>query len=129
MNLFDWHLPLKKIEKPVRLIEAFRGKRKSIQGEITMQRINITEYITADRYTSRKQLVAMTGLSDRHVRQLIEGARRAGYMIVSNTRSGGYKLAESGAEWHEFVERERHRAIATFKRIAGTPDKQIALEV
>ena len=25
MNLFDWHLPLKKIEKPVRLIEAFSG--------------------------------------------------------------------------------------------------------
>lgn len=89
----------------------------------------IVEYIPADRYISRKDLCEASGYGDRHVRQLIEDARRAGYMIVSNTRSGGYKMAESGAEWHEFVERERHRAIATFKRITGTPDKQIALEV
>ena len=92
-------------------------------------KINITEYITADRYTSRAQLVAATGMSDRHVRQLIEDARRRGYRIVSNTRGGGYKLAESGAEWHEFVERERHRAIATFKKVTGLPDAQIALEL
>ena len=92
-------------------------------------KINITEYITADRYTSRAQLVAATGMSDRHVRQLIEDARRRGYHIVSNTRTGGYKMATDGAEWHEFVERERHRAIATFKKVTGLPDAQIALEL
>ena len=69
-------------------------------------------------------------MSDRHVRQLIEDARRRGYRIVSNTRQGGgYKIASDGAEWLEFVERERHRAIATFKKVTGLPDAQIALEL
>lgn len=89
-----------------------------------MQRINITKYITVDRYTSRKQLVAMTGVSDRHVRQLIEDARRSGAKIVSNTHSGGYKIAANDMEWRDFVLREQHRAIATYKRF-GVPQAQM----
>ena len=92
-----------------------------------MQRINITKYITVDRYTSRKQLVAMTGVSDRHVRQLIEDARRSGAKIVSNTHSGGYKIAENDMEWLEFVERERRRAVATFVKLYGVPEAQMTL--
>lgn len=85
----------------------------------------ITDYIPNERFISRAELVRLTGYSDRHVRELIEQARRAGHRIVSNTHAGGYKIAETGAEWAEFVERERRRAVATFKRTTGIPEGQI----
>lgn len=85
----------------------------------------ITDYIPNDRFISRAELMRLTGYSDRHVRELIEQARRAGKRIVSNTREGGYKIAETGAEWADFVERERRRAVATFKRATGIPEGQM----
>ena len=85
----------------------------------------IVDFIPNDRFISRAELVRITGFSDRHVRELIERARRAGHRIVSNTHAGGYKIAETGAEWAEFVERERRRAVATFKRATGIPEGQL----
>lgn len=87
--------------------------------------MKIEAYIPADRFISRAELVDLTGLSDRTVREKIEQARRRGIMIVSNTRAGGYKIAENGAEWLEFVERERRRAVATFKKTTGIPEGQL----
>ena len=87
----------------------------------------IVDLIPRDRWISRKELVRMTGMADRTVRHLIENARRAGYRIVSNTFSGGYKLAADGREWLDFVERERRRAIATFKKVTGLPEEQMNL--
>ena len=87
--------------------------------------MNIEKYIPKDRYISRAELVDATGRSDRDVRKQIEQARRRGCMIVSNTHGGGYKIAETGAEWAEFVERERRRAVATFKKTTGIPDGQM----
>lgn len=89
--------------------------------------MSIETYIPRDRFISRAELVKLTGYTDRHVRELIEQARRAGYRIVSNTGTGGYKMAETGREWGEFVERERRRAVATFKKATGLPSAQISL--
>lgn len=88
----------------------------------------IVKLIPNDRYISRVELVVLTGMSDRYIRRQIERARRAGHRIISNTQSGGYKMAQTGAEWMEFVERERHRAIATFKHTTGIPEAQMQLE-
>lgn len=87
--------------------------------------MNIETYIPADRFISRAELVDLTKKSDRAVRKEIEQARRRGIMIVSNTKGGGYKIAETGAEWAEFVERERRRAVATFKKATGIPNGQM----
>lgn len=87
--------------------------------------MKIETYIPEDRFISRAELVNLTGKSDRAVRKEIEQARRRGCMIVSNTREGGYKIAADGAEWSEFVERERRRAVATFKKITGIPEGQL----
>lgn len=92
-----------------------------------IQHIKIADHIPKDRFISRAELVRLTGCSDRHVRKLIEQARRSGYRIVSNTGTGGYKMAESGGEWSEFVERERHRAVATFKKVTGLPEAQLTI--
>ena len=85
----------------------------------------ITTYIPTDRFISRAELVRLTGKGDRRVREMIESARRAGDRIVSNTHQGGYKIAADGAEWADFVERERRRAVATFKRATGIPEGQL----
>lgn len=85
----------------------------------------IETYIPTDRFISRAELSQAAGVSDRHMRQQIEEARRRGVMIVSNTHEGGYKMAANGAEWTDFVERERRRAIATFKKVTGIPDGQL----
>lgn len=87
----------------------------------------IAKFIPADRFISRAELIRLTGYSDRHVRELIEQARRCGYRIVSNTGKGGYKMAETGAEWSDFVERERRRAVATFKKVTGLPEAQLTI--
>lgn len=92
-----------------------------------MQHMKIAALIPTDHFISRAELVKRTGYSDRHVRELIEQARRSGYRIVSNTGTGGYKMAETGREWGEFVERERRRAVATFKKATGLPGAQISL--
>ena len=92
-----------------------------------MSKHYIVELIPKDRWISRKELVMLTGLPDRSVRRLIEAARRAGHRIISNTHAGGYKMAADGREWLEFVERERRRAIATFKRSTGQPEEQMDL--
>lgn len=92
---------------------------------MTEKTMLITEKIPSDRFITRAELVRLTGLSDRHVRRQIELARRAGHRIISNTKTGGYKMAADGREWLDFVERERHRAIATFKKATGLPDGQL----
>ena len=85
----------------------------------------IVDFIPSDRFISRAELVRITGTNDRSVRRLIERARRAGHRIVSNTHTGGYKIAENGAEWQAFVDSERRRAVATFKRTTGIPIDQL----
>ena len=87
--------------------------------------MSIETYIPRDRFISREELVQLTGRSERNVREQIEKARRRGAMIVSNTKGGGYKIAETGAEWSDFVERERRRAVATFKKATGIPNGQM----
>lgn len=86
---------------------------------------NIEAHIPRDRYISRAELSQVAGVSDRHMRQMIEDARRRGVMIISNTHGGGYKMAANGREWIDFVERERRRAIATFKKTTGIPEGQL----
>lgn len=92
-----------------------------------MSEHSIVNLIPRDRWISRKELVRITGMAGRTVRHLIEQARRAGHRIVSNTHAGGYKMAADGREWIDFVERERRRAIATFKRTTGQPEEQMDL--
>lgn len=77
--------------------------------------MNIADYIPTDRFISRKELVTLTGLKDRTIRQKIEKARHNGTWIVSNTNRGGYKITKDFPEWHDFVLREASRALRTFK--------------
>lgn len=58
-----------------------------------MKNINIENYLSATKYTTRKELVEKTGLSDREVRKEISELKKTRVVIYSSQRSG-YRLAK-----------------------------------
>ena len=58
-----------------------------------MNKINIENYLSSTKYTTRKELVERTGLSDRKVRELISELKKERVVLYSSNRSG-YRLAK-----------------------------------
>ena len=59
---------------------------------------------------SRKTLAALTGLSDRHVREEIEKERRSGILICSHMEAGGgYYLPSDEMEIREYYNAQTSR--------------------
>lgn len=68
----------------------------------------------AENALSRRDLVAITGLTDREVRRVVARERKRGLPIVTNTeRGGGYYLPEGPEELARFIRSLRHRAVET----------------
>lgn len=63
----------------------------------------------AENAVSRRDLIALTGLSDRELRRQIERERRAGASILSDNQHG-YWLSDSPAEIKRFSRSMRRRA-------------------
>lgn len=55
--------------------------------------IDIKEYLSTERFTTRKELVENTGLSDRDVRDKISELKRHRVVLYSSQRAG-YRLAK-----------------------------------
>ena len=55
--------------------------------------IDIKDYLSTERYTTRKELVEKTGLSDRDVRDRISELKKHRVVLYSSNRSG-YRLAK-----------------------------------
>ena len=55
--------------------------------------IDIKDYLSTERYTTRKELVEKTGLSDRDVRDRISELKKHRVVLYSSQRSG-YRLAK-----------------------------------
>lgn len=66
--------------------------------------INIEDYLSSTRYTTRKELVERTGLTDREVRGRISELKKERVVLYSSSRSG-YRLAKELRSMSE-VERE-----------------------
>ena len=73
---------------------------------------------------TRTELTELTGLCDRAVREQIEQLRRDGIQIVSDTVQGGYYIADNDT-WNRFCERERVRAVNTFKKQCWANERQV----
>lgn len=58
-----------------------------------MKTIDIENYLSATRYTTRKELVERTGLSDRKIREKISELKKNRVVLYSSHRSG-YRLAK-----------------------------------
>lgn len=56
-------------------------------------KIDIKKYLSTERYTTRKELVEMTGVSDRDVRKLISELKKERVVLYSSSRSG-YRMAK-----------------------------------
>ena len=91
--------------------------------------MKLLDLISTDKEhpSTRASLVAASGRTDRSVRQGIEDLRRKGHWIVS-LKTGGYYLTKDPDEWRAFVERERKRALATFKRSTILETAQTAMK-
>ncbi len=63
-----------------------------------------------------RQLVAMTGLTEREVRRRIADERRAGALILSSVdpKTGGYYVAQSADELRRFINSMSQRGRSTF---------------
>lgn len=73
---------------------------------------NIEEYLSSTKFTTRKELVDKTGLSDRNVRAAISKLKNERVVIYSSKRSG-YRLAReirsmSTIERKEEIELVKH---------------------
>lgn len=86
----------------------------------------LLELLQSGHTYSRAELVRILGLPDRTVRRMIHDLRRQGYWIV-NGEQGGYKLTDSPAEWNSFCQRERRRALNTFRKAVEYIDGQISI--
>ncbi len=58
-----------------------------------MKNIEIENYLSATRYTTRKELVEKTDLSDREIRRQISELKKQRVVLYSSSRSG-YRLAK-----------------------------------
>ena len=77
-----------------------------------MKEINIENYLSSSRYTTRKELCEKTGLSDRAIRNLISELKTRRVVIYSSSRSG-YRLAKridtmSDIEFEEEIKQVQH---------------------
>ena len=57
------------------------------------KKIDIKDYLSTEKYTTRKELVEKTGLSDRDVRDKISELKKHRDVLYSSNRSG-YRLAK-----------------------------------
>ena len=82
-----------------------------------MKKICVLDYIPEGRENavSRRELVRLTGKSDREIRREIKGFLTAGVPIMSSSHSGGYWLSDNPDEWTECIN-EYDRRIATMKK-------------
>ncbi len=95
-------------------------------------KINIEQYLSAMRYTTRKELTEKTGLADREVRTQISKLREK-RVVISNSYRSGYKLAReyrsmSRIERKEEKEQIRHSLNSKKSRIKSMK-KQMRKEI
>lgn len=74
--------------------------------------INILNYLSTERYTTRKELIEKTGLSDRKIREEISELKKKRVVLYSSSRSG-YRLAReirsmTAEELKEEIEAVKH---------------------
>ena len=71
------------------------------------KKIDIKDYLSTERYITRKELVDKTGLSDRDVRDRISELKKHRVVLYSSSRSG-YRLAK---ELKSMTQEEREAEI------------------
>lgn len=75
------------------------------------KKIDIKDYLSTERYTTRKELVEKTRLSDRDVRDRISELKKHRVVLYSSSRSG-YRLAK---ELKSMTKEERMEEIELVK--------------
>ena len=81
--------------------------------------------------TTRRELMSLTGLSDRAIRYAIQDARSKGYLIISSTKSAGYYYTTDPAEIKRYISQQEHyimnisRGLNAFRKYVSIPVGQM----
>jgi len=73
--------------------------------------IDIKDYLSTEKYTTRKELVEATGFSDREVRSRISALKKKRVVIYSS-QNAGYRLAK---ELKSLTKEEREKEVELVK--------------
>lgn len=73
--------------------------------------INIKDYLSTEKYTTRKELIEKTGLTDRQIREKISELKKTRVVIYSSGKSG-YRLAK---EFKSLTKEEREEELELVK--------------
>ena len=75
------------------------------------KRVDVINYIKPGRANAvtRAQLVSLTGMDDRQVRDEIKRLRDSGEFIISTSRASGYWFAETDEEVQRFLDESERR--------------------
>ena len=74
--------------------------------------MNIIDYLNSDTYTSRQQLVLLTGKCDRAVREELAEEKLKGTLIVHHPIKGGYKLTSTEYEYNFKLKNDSSRMVS-----------------
>ena len=74
--------------------------------------MKIEEYLSSEKYITRKELVEKTGLSDREVRNQISELKKEKVVIYSSNNNYGYRLAKPIQSLNE-EERNKEKELIT----------------
>ena len=80
--------------------------------------MSILNYIPVgkDKAVTRSQLCAMTGMSDRGVRKLIENARIEGNIIINAQDGAGYYISNDAEDIRRQMATNRSRAMSILRQ-------------
>lgn len=79
-----------------------------------------------DNATHLKELVNISGLSERDLRKTIEGLRRTGFVIVSS--SNGYYKPSTLTEVRRHIRKESRRAMSIFYTLKSARQLETVME-
>lgn len=89
-----------------------------------MKNIAIENYLSSTKYTSRKELVEKTGLSDREVRKHISELKKIRVVIYSSHRAG-YRLAKEYSSLSSQEREEEKRLVLNSLNECKSRTKQL----
>lgn len=89
-----------------------------------MKNIAIENYLSSTKYTSRKELVEKTGLSDREVRKHISELKKTRVVIYSSHRAG-YRLAKEYSSLSSQEREEEKRLVLNSLNECKSRTKQL----
>lgn len=84
--------------------------------------------VSKENAVKRETLSKSLEITDRTLRRMIHDLRTKGFLIISNTKTGGYYLATEQEDIASFVAQQKHRIGAIQKSITAISKQNLTQE-